>query len=50
VDKVRPERLRVGATLEKLSDEERKSLTRGHFWIPGEQRAVYRRRLTPDAD
>ncbi len=39
---VRPKRLRVGATLEKLSDEERKSLTHGHFWIPGEQRTVYR--------
>lgn len=42
---VRPKRLRVGATLEKLSDEERKSLTHGHFWIPGEQRAVYRSAL-----
>lgn len=39
---VRPKRLRVGATLERLSDEERKSLTHGHFWIPGEQREVYR--------
>ena len=39
---VRPRRLRIGATLEQLSDEERKSLTHGHFWIPGAQRAVYR--------
>jgi hypothetical protein len=39
---VRPKRLRVGVTLEKISDEERKSLTHGHFWIPGEQRTVYR--------
>jgi hypothetical protein len=39
---VRPNRLRVGATLEQISDEERKSLTHGHFWIPGEQRQVYR--------
>lgn len=39
---VRPKRLRVGATLERLSDEERKSLTHGHFWIPGHQRVVYR--------
>lgn len=39
---VRPKRLRFGATLETLSEEERKSLTHGHFWIPGEQRTVYR--------
>lgn len=39
---VRPTRLRVGVTLEQISDEERKSLTHGHFWIPGEQRTVYR--------
>lgn len=39
---VRPKRLRVGATLEKLSDEERKSLTHGHFWLSGPQRSVYR--------
>jgi hypothetical protein len=39
---VRPKRLRFGATLEKLSEEERKSLTHGHFWIPGDQRTVYR--------
>ncbi len=39
---VRPKRLRVGATLEKISDDERKSLTHGHFWIPGDQRTVYR--------
>jgi hypothetical protein len=39
---VRPNRLRVGVTLEQISDDERKSLTHGHFWIPGEQRTVYR--------
>lgn len=39
---MRPKRLRFGATLEKLSEEERKSLTHGHFWIPGDQRVVYK--------
>lgn len=39
---VRPKRLRVGVTLETISDEERKSLTHGYFWIPGEQQAVYK--------
>ena len=39
---VRPKRLRVGVTLEQISDEERKSLTHGHFWIPNEQRTVYK--------
>lgn len=42
---MRPKRLRVGATLEQLSEEERKSLTHGHFWIPGRQRDVYRAAL-----
>lgn len=39
---VRPKRLRFGATLEKISDEERKSLTHGHFWIPEPARTVYK--------
>jgi hypothetical protein len=39
---VRPKRLRVGVTLEKISEEERRSLTHGHFWIPSEQFAVYK--------
>jgi hypothetical protein len=39
---VRPKRLRVGVTLERISEEERKSLTHGHFWIPNEQRTVYK--------
>lgn len=39
---VRPKRLRVGATLERLSEEERRSLTHGDFWIPAHQRTVYR--------
>jgi hypothetical protein len=39
---VRPKRLRVGVTLERISEEERKSLTHGHFWIPNDQRTVYR--------
>lgn len=42
---VRPKRLRVGVTLEKISDDERKSLTHGHFWIPNEQRTVYKQAL-----
>ena len=29
----------------RLSAEERKSLTHGDFWIPGEERDVYRRAL-----
>jgi hypothetical protein len=39
---VRPLRLRRGASLDRLSDEERKSVTHGDFWIPDEARQVYR--------
>jgi hypothetical protein len=39
---VRPQRLRRGASLDHLSDEERKSVTHGDFWIPEEARNVYR--------
>ena len=35
-------RPRWGATLDRLSDEERKSLTHGDFWIPADVRRVYR--------
>jgi hypothetical protein len=38
----RLKRLRWGVTVETLSDEERKSLTHGDFWIPQAQREVYR--------
>jgi hypothetical protein len=38
---VRPQRLRRGASLDRLSDEERKSVTHGDFWIPDEARNVY---------
>jgi hypothetical protein len=39
---VRPQRLRRGASLDHLSEEERKSVTHGDFWIPEEARQVYR--------
>lgn len=39
---VRPQRLRRGASLDRLSEEERKSVTHGDFWIPEEARQVYR--------
>jgi hypothetical protein len=39
---VRPRRLRRGASPDRLSDEERKSVTHGDFWIPEEARQVYR--------
>jgi hypothetical protein len=39
---VRPHRLRRGASLDHLSEEERKSVTHGDFWIPEEARQVYR--------
>ncbi|HXH07715.1 MAG TPA: nucleotidyltransferase [Vicinamibacterales bacterium] len=35
-------RPRWGATLDRLSDEERKSLTHGDFWIPADVRRTYR--------
>jgi hypothetical protein len=38
---VRPQRLRRGASLDRLSDEERKSVTHGDFWIPEDARQVY---------
>lgn len=42
---VRPQRLRRGASLDDLSNEERKSVTHGDFWIPEEARQVYRTAL-----
>ncbi|MGH9331957.1 MAG: hypothetical protein ACRD09_16070, partial [Vicinamibacterales bacterium] len=39
---VRPQRLRRGASLDHLSEDERKSVTHGDFWIPEEARQVYR--------
>ena len=39
---VRPQRLRRGASLDHLSEQERKSVTHGDFWIPEEARQVYR--------
>jgi hypothetical protein len=42
---VRPQRLRRGASLDRLSEEERKSVTHGDFWIPEEARQVYRHAL-----
>jgi hypothetical protein len=39
---VRPQRLRRGASPDRLSEEERKSVTHGDFWIPDDARQVYR--------
>lgn len=39
---MRPHRLRRGASLDHLSEEERKSVTHGDFWIQEEARQVYR--------
>jgi hypothetical protein len=39
---VRPTRLRRGASIDRMSDDERKSVTHGDFWIPDEARQVYR--------
>jgi Uncharacterised nucleotidyltransferase len=39
---VRPRQLRRGVSPDQLSEEERKSVTHGDFWIPEEARQVYR--------